>query len=56
MVNDRVLLFGGYYMFDGEGIIGFVIMGKVFIVISYGKYMDVVGVVMVEFLKFYVYV
>src|SRR6478736_1825695 len=54
-VNDRALLFGGYYTLDGEGTTGPAIMGKAPIVISHGKYTEVVGVVTVEFLKSHVH-
>jgi CitB family two-component system sensor histidine kinase CitS len=49
--NDRALIFGGSYTFEGQGVLGQSLIGKAPIIADYGKYNKVVGVVTVEYLK-----
>ncbi|HWO96529.1 MAG TPA: sensor histidine kinase [Bacillus sp. (in: firmicutes)] len=47
----RALIFGGYYTWEGTGIIGSALMGKAPIIIEHKDHSQVVGVVTVEFSK-----
>ncbi len=51
LYNDQALSFGGYYTLEGTGSAGPALMAKAPIIVDYGDYDQVVGVVTVEFLK-----
>ncbi|MEI4619836.1 sensor histidine kinase [Bacillus cereus] len=51
LYNDQALSFGGYYTLEGTGTTGPALMAKAPIIVDYGDYDQVVGVVTVEFLK-----